>query len=97
MNYIYIGVLILLVLIVIVLLKTKQKKETFCTCGGLQSQQYCPSPELLQYLYQKGILTEFSDLKKKGWHLVMPEDIFARDQKLKNHKLKDPFEKINFL
>ena len=37
-------------------------KETFCTCQDAVSKR-CPSPKVIMDLYNKGILTENSDLK----------------------------------
>ena len=56
-------------------------KETFCTCQDVVSKR-CPSPQVLTDLYNKGILTENSDLKNIDWREVMPYDIYTDESKV---------------
>ena len=39
-------------------------KDFFCNCYGMQTSKRCPDPKVLMDLYNKGILTEYTDLTK---------------------------------
>ena len=54
-------------------------KETFCTCQEAVTKR-CPSPEVLTDLYNRGILTEYTDLVNNGWKSVMPYDNFEKNE-----------------
>ena len=47
------------------------QSETFCTCQEAVSKR-CPSPQVLSDLYNKGILTETTNLVNTHWKSVMP-------------------------
>ena len=37
-------------------------KDHFCNCYGMQTSKRCPDPKVLLDLYNKGILTEYTNL-----------------------------------
>ena len=60
---------------------TDIQKEGFCTCQDMSSET-CSKPETIQLLYNKGLLTEFTDLTKfqdtSKWKVASAYDKFYK-------------------
>jgi len=70
------AIVLLVIALLVFFLREKEegkKSEGFCTCSGM-SEQSCPDPATLQYLYKAG-MTE-NDIPPNGYSvkIVMPYD-----------------------
>jgi hypothetical protein len=78
--YVFISIVVIVVLIYI--LSKYKKNESFCSCRNMITK-ICPNPKELTSLYERGILTENTDLRKFGkptWKTIMPDDQFYDQQ-----------------
>ena len=81
-SIVYVFISIIVIIILIFLLANCKKNEHFCSCRNM-TNKICPDPKLLTSLYEKGLLTENTDLKKFGkptWKTIMPDDQFYDEQ-----------------
>jgi hypothetical protein len=73
-----------IIIVLIYLLINCKKKDTFCTCRS-PAQNVCPDRAELIDLYDKGILTENSDIRKMqgetAWKIDTPYDQFDYEQR----------------
>jgi hypothetical protein len=44
---------------------TRHSKDSFCTCSKAQTASVCQDRQAAQELYRKGLLTEYTALKRK--------------------------------
>ena len=77
--FILICIIVILILVIILMTKLKNCKkstENFrkCICSGPATEE-CQDTIVVDDLYVKNKLTEYSNLKNKGWGNVSPGDI----------------------
>jgi hypothetical protein len=81
-SIVYVFISIVVIVILIYLLVKYKKNEKFCSCRNMTTK-ICPNPKELTSLYEKGLLTENTDLRKFGkpvFKTIMPDEQFYDQQ-----------------
>jgi hypothetical protein len=68
---------VILVLVVVFLVRRKEKKEEFkkCVCSSAGPRDsVCQDTDVVEQAYEDNKLTEYTDLKSRGWTTVSPGD-----------------------